>query len=166
MHCYRALREILFFCLFISLSLSLSLGIAGAVEPIPEGILEIDGKIAEDGTTIEISWAKAAGSGVDRVSIQRRILGETFKASWQSIASLRSFARVYVDEDVQPGVAYEYRISRPSKEKIETGYWTTGRYQKWTPVIGQRMDEYKCFLHHEPSAQRGNNEKTKTKPFI
>jgi hypothetical protein len=47
--------------------------------------------------------------------------------SWQSIASVRSFARVYVDKAVQSGVAYEYRISRPSKEKIETGYWVTGR---------------------------------------
>ena len=127
MHCYRPLREFLFFCLFIFLSISLSSGIAGAAEPIPERFLSIDGKIAEDGSTIEISWAKAAGSSVDRVSIQRRTLGETFKGSWQSIASLRSFARVYVDEEVRPGVAYEYRISRPSKEKIETGYWTTGR---------------------------------------
>jgi hypothetical protein len=120
---HRQLREILFYCLFVFLFP----GVAGAAAPIPEQSLEIDAKIAEDGTTIEISWAKATGSSVDRISIQRRELGETYKASWLRIASLRSFARIYVDKKIQPGIAYEYRISRPSKEKIETGYWTTGR---------------------------------------
>ena len=38
--------------------------------------------------------------------------------------------------------------------------------KKWTPVIGQRLDEYKCFLQNEPCAQERNDEKTKTKPFI
>jgi hypothetical protein len=109
------------------LFLLLVTGNAGAAEPIPERFLPLDGKISDDGTRIEINWTKATGSNVDRVSVQRRILGETFKASWQDIATLRSFARVYVDEDVQPGIAYEYRISRPSKEQIETGYWVTGR---------------------------------------
>ena len=117
------LQRILIYCVFTFLvSSSLT-----AAEPLPEGSLSIDGNISEDGTRIELNWAKSSGSAVGRVSIQRRILGETYKESWQSIASLRSFARVYVDEDVEPDIAYEYRISRPSKEKIETGYWTTGR---------------------------------------
>ena len=123
MHSYRQLRDILFYCLFFLLFM----GVAGAAEPIPERFLSIDGKISEDGAAIELNWAKAAGKNVDRVSIQRRILGETYKESWLSIATLRSFVRVYVDKKIQPGIAYEYRVSRPSKEKIETGYWTTGR---------------------------------------
>jgi len=44
-----------------------------------------------------------------------------------SIASARSFTRLYTDDTVRPGVAYEYRVSRPSHEQIETGYWVTGR---------------------------------------
>ena len=127
MHSYRPLREILFYCLFLFLSLFLFPGVSGAAEPIPEQFLPLDGKISEDGAAIEINWSKATGTNVDRVNIQRRILGETHKGSWQSIASLKSFVRVYVDEDIKPGVAYEYGISRPSKERIETGYWTTGR---------------------------------------
>jgi hypothetical protein len=123
-HFCRQLREILLYCLFIPLFP----GVAVAAAAIPEAFLPIDGEIAEDGATIEISWAKAADWGVDPVSIQRRVLGQTYKVSWGSIASLRNFARVYVDENVKPGVAYEYRISRPSKEKIQTGYWTTGRH--------------------------------------
>ena len=120
---YRILRDILYPCLFIFLIP----GNAGAAEPIPERVLTLDGKIAEAGAPVEISWSRATGTGVDRVSIERRTLGETYKGSWQNVASLRSFTRVYVDEDVQPGIAYEYRISRPAKEKIETGYWTAGR---------------------------------------
>ena len=52
------------------------------------------------------------------------------------------------------------------KKKYGTKQKGSTECQKWTPVIRQRMDEYKCFLHHEHSAQRRNNEKTKTKPFI
>jgi hypothetical protein len=122
-HFYRPLRDILYFLLLIFLIS----GNAGAAVPIPERFLSIDGKISEDGALIELNWSKATGRNVDRVDIQRRILGETYKESWQSIASLRSFIRVYEDKEVKPGVAYEYRISRPSKERIETGYWTTGR---------------------------------------
>ncbi len=54
-------------------------------------------------------------------------MDQTGKESWQSIASVSGIARVYLDKKVQPGVAYEYRISRPGKKKIETGYWATGR---------------------------------------
>ena len=123
MACYRPLRLILVFCCFVFLID----GNAGAAEPIPEQFLAVDGRISEDGARVEINWARATGSNVDRVSIQRRILGETFKASWQDIASLSGVSRVYVDEDVEPGVAYEYRISRSGKNKTETGYWTTAR---------------------------------------
>ena len=119
---YRQLREILFTC-FLTFLLT---GNLGAAEPLPERFLPLDGEIAEDGTSVEINWPKASGSSVGPVSIQRRILGQTDKESWQSIASLRSFARIYLDEDIRPGVAYEYRVSRSSKKKIETGYWATG----------------------------------------
>lgn len=122
MHSTKRFKAVFLFCV---LAFSGNLVAAG---PKPERFLPIDGKIADDGANIEISWAKASGSSVDRVSIQRRTLGETSKESWKSIASLRSVARVYVDNEVQPGIAYEYRISRASKEKVETGYWTTGRY--------------------------------------
>ena len=107
-------------------TLSLSL-ISGAAEPLPERSLQIDGKISEDGTRVDLQWAKSKGTKIGRIKIQRRVLGETRKASWMSIASARSFTRLYTDDTVRPGVAYEYRVSRPSHEQIETGYWVTGR---------------------------------------
>jgi len=121
-HSYRQLQEILFFCIFAYLFS----GSLGAAESLPERFLPLDGKIVEGEAQVEINWPKASGSNIGRVSIQRRILGQTNKESWQSIASIRSFARVYLDKGIQSGVAYEYRISRSSKEMIETGYWATG----------------------------------------
>jgi len=122
-HSYRRLQGVVIICL----STFLFPGNLGAAESIPERFLAIDGKIAENGASVEISWSRATGSKVGRVSIQRRILGEIYKESWKNMTSVRSFARIYVDQAVQTGVAYEYRISRPSKEKIETGYWVTAR---------------------------------------
>jgi hypothetical protein len=119
---YRQLPEILFYCFFAYL---LS-GNLRAAEPSPERFLPLDGEIVEDGALVELNWSKASGSNIGRINIQRRILGQTNIESWQSIASVKSFARVYLDKGVRSGVAYEYRISRPGKEKIETGYWATG----------------------------------------
>ena len=115
--------KILFFCFFAFLLY----GNLGAAETLPEHFLQVDGKVVEDGSHIELSWPKANGTKNGRVTIQRRLLGQTNKESWQSIASVRSFARLYRDKTSQLGVAYEYRISRPSKERVETGYWVTGR---------------------------------------
>ncbi len=122
MNSYRQLQEILFFC-FLAFLFS---GNLGAAKSLPERFLALDGDIVEGEAQVEISWPKATGSNIGRISIQRRILGQTSKESWQSIASIRSFARVYLDKGIRSGVAYEYRISRPSKEQIETGYWVTG----------------------------------------
>ena len=108
----------------VTLSLS---WISGAADPLPGRSLQIDGKISDDGTRVELQWAKSNGTKIGRIKIQRRVLGETRKASWMSIASARSFTRLYTDDTVRPGVAYEYRVSRPSHEQIETGYWVTGR---------------------------------------
>jgi len=119
---YRQLLEFLFFCFFAFLLP----GNLTAADSAPERFLPLDGKIVADGAFVEISWTKASGSNIGRIKVQRRVLGQTNSGSWQTIASVRSFARVYLDKGVRPGVAYEYRISRPSKEKIETGYWATG----------------------------------------
>ncbi len=123
MKVYRRICAILCLGLF-TLSLSWT---SGATDPLPERSLQIDGKISEDGTRVDLQWAKSNGTQIGRIKIQRRVLGETRKTSWMSIASARSFARLYADDRVRPGVAYEYRISRPSHEQIETGYWVTGR---------------------------------------
>jgi hypothetical protein len=106
-----------------------------AAEPIAQRSLALEGEIAGDGSRVEFDWPRATGSKVGRVEIQRRLLGQTGKQTWRNLESVRSFARVYRDEDVRPGVAYEYRISRPSKERIDTGYWTTGVQ---VPAVEQR----------------------------
>ena len=103
-------------------------GKPGAADSLPERSLQIDGKISEDGTRVDLQWTKANGTKVGRIKIQRRTLGESGRASWVSIASVRSFSRLYSDDTVQPGIAYEYRVSRPSQEQVETGHWATGRY--------------------------------------
>jgi hypothetical protein len=94
--------------------------------PIPQRSLALEGQISNSGDQVEFSWPRASGTKVGRVTIQRRILGQSGKQSWQDLASVRSFTRVYQDNEVQPGIAYEYRFFRPSKEQTETGHWTTG----------------------------------------
>ena len=120
MRFYGHLQKAVCFCCFVFL---LS-GRTWAAEPLPEKSLQLDGKISTDGSTVELSWPKAAKGG--SVDIQRRELGQTGKASWQAIASVTGIARVYRDDTVKPGIAYEYRVSRPTRKKIETGYWVTG----------------------------------------
>jgi hypothetical protein len=119
---FRRLRRALFFGLLTFLPWSSS----AAEGPIPQRSLALEGQIFDDGKFVEFSWPRAMGSRVGRVIIQRRVLGQTGNKTWQEIATVRGFARIYRDEDIEPGVAYEYRISRPSKELIETGYWVTG----------------------------------------
>ncbi len=121
-HSCRQLGKILFsaFLIFIYS------GSSGAAGSLPEKFLAIDGKIGADGSSVEISWSRVSGTGVGKISIERRRLNQTGKETWQLISSVQSFARIYLDKEIQPGVAYEYRISRPSKKMIETGYWTTG----------------------------------------
>ncbi|MCP4765605.1 MAG: hypothetical protein GY875_04975 [Gammaproteobacteria bacterium] len=112
--------------LFLHLLALLLSGAASAAETPAQRSLTLSGQISTDGEQVEFNWPKAAGSKVGRVTVQRRFLGETGNQSWQDHASVRGFARIYQDKDIQPGIAYEYRISRPSKERVETGYWTTG----------------------------------------
>jgi len=119
---YQQLQGILYCCFFAFLFS----GNAVAAESLPEQFLPLDGEIATDGSSVEISWPKASGSKIARISIQRRVLGQTQKASWQDIGSVKGFARLYLDEGIEPGIPYEYRISRAGKKKIETGYWATG----------------------------------------
>ncbi|MCP4472483.1 MAG: hypothetical protein GY815_17700 [Gammaproteobacteria bacterium] len=99
---------------------------SSAAAPVEQRSLSLEGQISSDGKMVEFNWPRATGSKVGRVSIQRRVLGQSGKQSWKDHASVRGFARIYRDKNIQPGIAYEYRISRPSKERIETGYWTTG----------------------------------------
>lgn len=109
-------------CLFVML---LSCNTATA-EALPQRSLALDGTIIGAGESIEFNWPKATASKVGRITIERRILGQTGTHTWKQIGSVRSFARIYRDEAFRPGVAYEYRVSRPGKELVETGYWATG----------------------------------------
>jgi hypothetical protein len=122
-HFYQVFQNFLFLCL---LTILFS-GSTGAADSLPERFLKLDGEIVQDGDRIEINWSKASGSNIDPVIIQRRVLGQTDKESWQKIASVKGIKRFYIDKQVQPGIAYEYRVSRASQKKIETGYWATGR---------------------------------------
>jgi len=121
MACWRLLAKslLIYFCSLVLLSVA-----AAAAQQ--ERSLAFDGKIASDGGAVELSWPKASGSKPGQVAIQRRILGQTGRETWQKLDSVRGFARIYLDEDVRPGIAYEYRVSRPSKELLESGYWATG----------------------------------------
>jgi hypothetical protein len=73
-HAYRQSRGILCLCFFTFLFS----GNLGAAESLQELFLLIDGKIVEDGDRVEINWSMATGTKIGRVSIQRRILGETY----------------------------------------------------------------------------------------
>jgi hypothetical protein len=119
-------RRRLWQVLFLGCLVSLLPGNALAADTVLKRSLALDGKITNNGESVEFNWSRASGSKVGRVSILRRELGQSGRSSWQDLASVRGFARIYEDKDFRLGVAYEYQFFRPSKEQIDTGYWVTG----------------------------------------
>ena len=109
---------------------------AGTTEAVKQKSLALNAGISDAGEMVEFNWPKAKGTKVGKVVIQRRVLGQTGKPSWMEHDSVRGFARIYRDETIQPGIAYEYRFFRPSKEHTETGHWVTGLDLPDTEVRG------------------------------
>jgi hypothetical protein len=107
------------------LLLLLSAGIAAAQRSV-EKPLPLDGSIAPTGRAVELRWPEADPPRVGGIVIERRRLGETGGASWQAIAPAQPPVMQYVDTTTEPGVAYEYRVSRHARDIVDVGYWITG----------------------------------------
>lgn len=79
-------------------------------------------QVVDDGTSIALAWEASSSSG--GFTIYRRPMGFT---SWgAALATLPASATRYTDSDLQPGIAYEYRITRSSGASAASGYVSSG----------------------------------------
>ncbi len=97
-----------------------------------ERILVVDGQWRDTGV-FSLSWQSKNALRSGAVDIHRRLLGERGGASWWPLAEGIRHRRVYVDETVKPGKAYEYRITRTDGDvhfaTVNHGPWYFGDYQ-------------------------------------
>ena len=98
-----------------------------AAAQAPES-LALDGRINDAGTVLELQWPPVRGA---TIVVERRILDESGPDSWQDLApsSLTGFRMV--DDTLQPGTAFEYRVrvaqaGRKGPGKVWIGTWAAG----------------------------------------
>lgn len=111
--------------LFAALCLTLISQVAAALESV-EKILPLDGQIAADGSAVTLNWFDATPPRVGSVTVKRRLYGRQGGGSWQTIAPALGPVMQYRDEDLTPGVAYEYQVLRNARDIVDVGYWVTG----------------------------------------
>lgn len=92
-----------------------------------EKILKLDAEWERDTGHLRLIWEAKNALKAGVVTIDRRPYGATGAHTWQPIATDLRRRRVYTDNTVEPGKAYEYRVIRTDKEHIEIGYWLAGR---------------------------------------
>ncbi len=78
-------------------------------------------QVTNGGASVNVEWQPSRGGGF---AIYRRPSGST---SWgKALATLPSSATNYRDNGVQPGIAYEYRVTRSSGASAAHGYVSGG----------------------------------------
>jgi hypothetical protein len=92
-----------------------------------ERMLLLDARWQDDSRTLRINWDAKGALKSGGVAIDRRALGNTGGGAWQPLAQDIRRRRVYVDETVQPGKAYEYRVTRTDGDAVQVGYWLAGQ---------------------------------------
>lgn len=109
------------FAIFIAL-------IAGplAAQAANEKPLPLNGLIADDGRSVELSWFEAKPPRVGSVSVNRRRLGESGAESWRPLATGLGPVLRFTDDSIQPGTAYEYQVFRSARDIVDVGYWAAG----------------------------------------
>ena len=81
--------------------------------------VQLQAIISDTPLSITLSWDDAVVPSSD-ISVFRRLAGET---SWgTAIATLSPSALSFEDTAVEPGQAYEYRVTRPSTGGVGNGY--------------------------------------------
>lgn len=113
----------------IGLAALLATCLALFAAPLPAGPskvkpLSLDGAIAADGARVELRWPKGDDKAV--TTVLRRELGATGLASWREVRPRRLTPTRLIDDGVEPGVAYEYQVTREGRKATRQGYWTTG----------------------------------------
>ena len=92
-----------------------------------ERMLPLDGDWDDESGAFRLSWEAKGALKSGTVSIDRRELSERGGAAWQPLATGLRRRRVYNDDSVAPGKAYEYRVTRTDGDAKQLGYWLAGR---------------------------------------
>ena len=100
-----------------------------------EGILVVNAQWRDTGA-LSLSWQSKNALRSGTVDIHRRLLGERGGASWWPLAEGIRHRRVYVDETVKAGKAYEYRVIHTDGDDVQVGYWLAGRQVDAAPERG------------------------------
>ncbi len=101
---------------------------------VAERSLPLEGAISADGTSVTLSWKQTEPNGPDPVTVNRRVLGQEGRGTWQFLATVSgSPTSTYTDTTTVAGVAYEYEVYRNSRfvasDTVDRagGYLTVGR---------------------------------------
>lgn len=95
-------------------------------QELEEKSLPLNGQIAVDGSSVTLNWFDADQPRKYPARVSRRLLGATGGASWEIVAPAVPTGSAFVDTNVRPGQAYEYRVERLGRNVVDVGYWTTG----------------------------------------
>lgn len=112
--------------LLMLLWLALLLPCLAVAQDAAERPLPLNGRIADDGSSVTLDWLDAAPPRVGSVQVKRRRLGDTGGASWITIAPDLGVVMQFTDTTTQPGIAYEYQVLRLGRDVVDVGYWTAG----------------------------------------
>ncbi|WP_227271837.1 hypothetical protein [Roseobacter weihaiensis] len=99
----------------------LCLGVAAGAEPAQP--LALDGQISDDGTKIGLNWAPVKNTSA---AVFRRTLDDRGLDTWQPIAPRVLSGTRLLDDDIRPGVAYEYQVRLQGQDGVHIGYWAAG----------------------------------------
>ena len=114
----------------LTLALALTFGLLStlglAAQEIREKVLPLDGQIAEDGTSLSLSWFEAQPPRVGSVTVKRRTYGQLGGNTWQTLSGALGPVMRFEDTSITPGVAYEYQVLRTARQIVDVGYWIAG----------------------------------------
>ena len=91
-----------------------------------EKSLTLDGQIAADGSAVTLSWFTAEPPRTGSATVKRRLYGQVGGEQWQTIAPALGPVMRFIDKTITPGVAYEYQVTRTTRDILDVGYWVTG----------------------------------------
>jgi hypothetical protein len=91
-----------------------------------EKSLALDGQIAADGHSVTLNWFTAEPPRTGSATVKRRIYGQVGGEHWQTIGPALGPVMRFIDKTIEPGVAYEYQVTRTTRDILDVGYWLTG----------------------------------------
>ena len=88
--------------------------------------LTLDGRISADGSAVQLNWFTATPPRAGSATVKRRLYGQDGGEHWLAIGTALGPVMRFTDKTIEPGVAYEYQVTRTARDFSDAGYWLTG----------------------------------------